>query len=149
MKAVSFEMRFFSKGDYTMKIAVTSTGLTLEDNIPTEFRDSEYLLIVDFDTLKYEAIVGPVGMDNSSAAGNLLAQQLGQAGVNKILTSHIDLNVLKSFLIFLQGRGIQVVDGMSGSVRSAIQQFKEICMAETVILPCKNILGRQSPVQEG
>jgi predicted Fe-Mo cluster-binding NifX family protein len=125
-----------------MRIAVTSTGPTLDDRVSTEFKDSKYLLIVDFDTLKYEAMVSPVMQDNGPAAGKLLAQQLLQAGVSKVLASHLNFNVLKSFLKSLRGTGIQIIDGMNGTVRSVVQRFDEICMADTVVLPCDKIVDQ-------
>ncbi|MHC4070436.1 MAG: NifB/NifX family molybdenum-iron cluster-binding protein [Planctomycetota bacterium] len=127
-----------------MKIAVTSTGPTLEDNISTEFGDSKYLLIIDFDTLKYEAMISPGVVEDGPAAGKLLAQHLLQESVSKILASHVNFDVLKSFLKALRGTGIQIIDGMSGSVRSAVRQFKEMCMADTVVVPCEDIIGQDS-----
>lgn len=127
-----------------MKIAIMSTGPTLEDNVSSEFGDSKFLLIVDFDSLKYEVMISPVILDDGPAAGRLLAQQLLQEGVSKILASHINYDVLKSFLKTLRGTGIQIVDGMSGSARSAVRQFKELCMADTVVMPCKDILDHGS-----
>ncbi len=124
-----------------MKIAVTSTGPTLDDDVSTEFDHSKYLLIVDFDTLKHEAMISPVMTDSGPAAGRLLAEQLLQENVSKILASHINFDVLKSFLNSLQGTGIQIIDGMSGSGRSAVRQFKELCMGDTIVMPCKDIIG--------
>ncbi|MHC4584019.1 MAG: NifB/NifX family molybdenum-iron cluster-binding protein [Planctomycetota bacterium] len=124
-----------------MKIAVTSTGPTLDDNVSTEFDHSRYLLIVDFDTLEFETMISPIVVDSSPTVGDLFTQQLLQADVSMILTSHISFNVLRSFLNSLRGTGIQIIDGMNGSVRSAIRQFKEICMAETVVIPSKDILN--------
>jgi predicted Fe-Mo cluster-binding NifX family protein len=124
-----------------MKIAVTSTGPTLDDNVSTEFGDSKYLLVVDFDTLKHEVMISPVMMDSGPTAGRLLAEQLLQEDVSKILASHINYDVLKSFLKSLQGTGIQIIGGMSGSVRSVVRQFKELCMADTIDIPCEDIIG--------
>jgi predicted Fe-Mo cluster-binding NifX family protein len=124
-----------------MKIAVTSTGPTLDDYVSTEFGNSKYLLIIDFDTLKYEAMISPVLMDSGPAASHLLAQQLLQEKVSKILASHINFEVLKSFLKSLQGTGIQIIDGLSGTVRSVVQQFDDICTADTVVIPSKDIIG--------
>jgi predicted Fe-Mo cluster-binding NifX family protein len=126
-----------------MKIAITSTGPTLEDNVSTEFADSRYLLIVDFDTLSYEAVISPVIADDSPAAGRLLAQHLWREGVSKILANHSNPEVLQSFLETLRGTEIQIVGGMSGSVRSAVRQFKQLCMADTVIIPCEDILDQE------
>lgn len=130
-----------------MRIAVTSTGPTLDDRVSTEFNDSKYLLIVDFDTLKYEAMVSPVMLDDGPAAGKLLAQQLLQAGVSKVLASHLNFNMLKSFLTSLRGTGIQIIDGMSGSVRNVVQRFDEICMADTVVMPCEEVLDQHGTTQ--
>jgi predicted Fe-Mo cluster-binding NifX family protein len=130
-----------------MRIAVTSTGPTLDDRVSTEFDKSKYLLIVDFETLKYEAMVSPVMLGKGPAAGRFLAQQLLQANVSKVLASHINFNVLKSFLKSLRGTGIQIIDGMSGSVRNVVQRFDEICRAETVIMPSEEILDQHSTVQ--
>jgi predicted Fe-Mo cluster-binding NifX family protein len=127
-----------------MKIAITSTGPTLDDNVSTEFADSKYLLIIDFDTLGFEAMISPVVADDGPAAGELLAQHLLREDVSKILASHINPEVLKSFLKTLRGTGIQIVDGMSGSVRGAVRQFKEMCMADTVVIPCEDIIDRES-----
>jgi len=125
-----------------MRVAVTSTGPTLDDRVSTEFDNSKYVLIVDFDTLRYEAMISPVLLDNGPAAGKLLAQQLLQAGVSKVLASHISFNVLKSFLKSLRGTGIQIIDGMSGTVRSVVQRFDEICADDTVVIPCEEVLGQ-------
>jgi predicted Fe-Mo cluster-binding NifX family protein len=123
-----------------MKIAVTSTGPTLDDYVSTEFDQSRYLLIIDFDSFEYETMISPIVVDSSSTTGALFAQQLLQADVSMILTNHISFNVLKSFLKSLRGTGIQIIDGMNGSVRSAVRQFKEMCMADTIVMSSKDIL---------
>jgi len=140
-KASSFVMCSVSNGDYTMKIAVTSTGPTLDDYVSAEFDQSRYLLIIDFDTFEYETMISPIVVDSSSTTGGLFAQQLLQADVSMLLTNHISFNVLKSFLKSLRGTGIQIIDGMNGSVRSVVRQFKEICMADTVVIPSKDIVN--------
>jgi len=123
-----------------MKIAVTSTGPTLDDYVSTEFDQSRYLLIIDFDSFEYETMISPIVVDSSSTTGALFAQQLLQEDVSMILTNHISFNVLKSFLKSLRGTGIQIIDGMNGSVRSAVRQFKEMCMADTIVMSSKDIL---------
>ena len=123
-----------------MKIAVTSTGPTLDDYVSTEFDHSKYLLIIDFDTLEYEAMISPVIVDSGPAAGKLLAQQLLRADVSKVLASHINFDVLKSFLESLRGTGIHIIDGLNGSVRSVVRQFKEMCIADTVVIPSEDIM---------
>lgn len=124
-----------------MKIAVTSTGPTLDDHIATEFDHSKYLLIVDCDTMEFEAMISPVVAGVGPAASRLFARQLLEANASKVLASHIRFGVLKAFLEPLHRTGIHIVDGMNGSVRSAVKQFKEMCMAETAVIPSEDILG--------
>lgn len=140
IKASSFLMCSLSNGGYTMKIAVTSTGPTLDDYVSTEFDHSRYLLIIDFATFEYETMISPIVVDSSSTAGELFAQQLLQEDVSIILANHINFNVLKSFLKSLRGTEIRIIDGMNGSVRSAVRQFKEMCMADTVVIPSEDIM---------
>ncbi len=127
-----------------MKIGVTSTGPTLEDHVSIEFGDSKYLLIVDLDTLNHEAIISPVIMDDGSAGGKLLGEQLLRENASKILTGHTNFDLLESFLKSLQGTGVQMIDVSSGSVRSVVRQFKEMCAADTVVMPCEDIEYQES-----
>lgn len=91
--------------------------------------------------LRFEGLdISPIIVDSSSTAGELFAQQLLQSDLSIILANHISLSVLKSFLKSLRGIGIQIIDGMNGSVRSVVRQFKEMCMADTVVIPSKDIL---------
>ena len=123
-----------------MKIAVTSTGPTLDDYVSTEFDHSKYLLVIDFDTFEYETMISPIVVDSSSTAGELFAQQLLQSDVSMFLTNHISLSMLKSFLESLRGTGIHIIDGLNGSVRNVVRQFKEMCMADTVVIPSEDIM---------
>lgn len=126
-----------------MKIAVASTGPTLDDNVSIEFGHSKYLLILDFDTSRQEAMISPVVMNGDTAAGRLLAQQLLEEDVSKILAGHTNLGGLESFVKSLQNAGIQIIDGLRGSVRSVTRQFKEMCMADTVVIPCEDVIGQE------
>lgn len=80
-----------------MKIAVTSTGPTLDDHIATEFDHSKYLLIVDCDTMEFEAMISPVVAGVGPAAGRLFARQLLEANASKVLASHIRVRRVESF----------------------------------------------------
>jgi predicted Fe-Mo cluster-binding NifX family protein len=124
-----------------MKIAVTSTGQTLDDPVSAELHLSEYFLIIDFETSECESIISPAELDGGSDANELLVHELLRAGVFKVLVGHLDPSVVKSFSESLEGKGVQIVDGMTGSVRSAIRQFTEISMAETTVIPCEEILN--------
>ncbi|MBL7186443.1 MAG: 4Fe-4S binding protein [Phycisphaerae bacterium] len=102
-----------------MKIAVTSTGPTLDDNVEARFGRCVYFLIVDTDTMEYEAIENP-NIALGGGAGIQSAQLMSEKGVMAVLTGNCGPN---AFNVFGQ-TGIQVVVGVRGQVRSAVEQFK-------------------------
>lgn len=113
-----------------MKIAVASTRPALDACIETHFRCNKYLLIVDLDTMEYEVMLNPIMALSGPAAGKLFAQQLLEVNVSKVLANNCGSDMLES----LGRAGIQLIGGMSGSVRSAVKQFKEMCLAETIVI---------------
>ena len=118
-----------------MKVAITSTLPTIDACVGTKLRGSKYLLIVDIDTMKYETMPNLFLAVSGSVVGKLFAQQLLEVNVSKVLANNCDSDVLKS----LGRTGIQVISGMSGSVQSVVKQFKEMCMADTIIMPIEDI----------
>lgn len=103
-----------------MKIAVTSTGPTLEHYVGTRARRCGYLLIVDPDTMQYEVVQNPLVSLWGPAAGKLFAQLVLQNDVHTILAGSCGDNTLKA----LRDAGIKIFVGMTGSVRRAVEQFK-------------------------
>jgi predicted Fe-Mo cluster-binding NifX family protein/ferredoxin len=102
-----------------MKIAVTSTGLTLDDNVEARFGRCPYFLIIDTDTMQFEAIENP-NIALGGGAGIQSAQLMSEKGVTVVLTGNCGPN---AFAVFGQA-GIQVIVGVSGPVRNAVEQFK-------------------------
>jgi len=102
-----------------MKIAVTSTGPTLDDNVEARFGRCPHFLIIDTDTMQYEAIENP-NIALGGGAGIQSAQLMSEKGVTTVLTGNCGPN---AFNVFGQA-GIQVIVGVSGVVRNAVEQFK-------------------------
>jgi predicted Fe-Mo cluster-binding NifX family protein/ferredoxin len=103
-----------------MKIAVTSTGPTLDDNVEARFGRCPYFLIIDTDTMQYEAIENP-NIALGGGAGIQSAQLMSEKGVTAVLTGNCGPN---AFNVFGQA-GIQVIVGVNGPVRNAVEQFKK------------------------
>jgi len=99
-----------------MKIAVTSTG---PSNVEARFGRCPYFLIVDPDTMEYEAIENP-NIALGGGAGIQSAQFMSEKGVTTVLTGNCGPN---AFNVFGQA-GIQVIVGVSGRVRNAVEQLK-------------------------
>ena len=102
-----------------MKIAVTSTGPTLDDNVEARFGRCPYFLVIDIDTMQLEAIENP-NIALGGGAGIQSAQLMSEKGVITVLTGNCGPN---AFNVFGQA-GIQVIVGVSGPVRNAVEQFK-------------------------
>jgi len=102
-----------------MKIAVTSTGPTLDDNVEVRFGRCPYFLFIDTDTMQYESIENP-NIALGGGAGIQSAQFMSEKGVTTVLTGNCGPN---AFSVFGQA-GIQVIVGVSGVVRNAVEQFK-------------------------
>ena len=113
-----------------MKIAVPSMLPTLDACVGTQFHQSKYLLIVDSCTMEYEAMTNPLLLLSGPAAGKLFALQLLEENVATVLANSCNSSILES----LVGVGIRVIVGKSGSVRRAVEQFKEMCLADTVVI---------------
>ncbi len=124
-----------------MKIAVTSTHPTLDAPVGTQLRGSKYLLIIDPelivnpDTIEYKVMMNPLLALSGPAMWRLFTQELLQEDVRIILSGDNDPKVSR----LLGHTGIQVIGGMGGSVSSAVKQFKEMCMADTIIMPVEGI----------
>jgi predicted Fe-Mo cluster-binding NifX family protein len=102
-----------------MKIAMSATGRTLDAEIDPRFGRCQYFIIVDPDTMQFEAV------ENSSAmaaggAGISAAQMIAGKGVEAVLTGNCGPNAYQ----VLSAAGIKVITGVSGKVRDALQDYK-------------------------
>ena len=102
-----------------MKIAISATGPTLDAEVDPRFGRCQYFIIVDPETMEFEA------MDNSSAtaaggAGISAGQAIAGKGVQAVLTGNCGPNAYQ----VLSSSGIQVITGVSGKVGEAIQDYK-------------------------
>ena len=116
-----------------MKIAVSSTGPTLDDAVEARFGRCPYFLIIDPDTLDLEALPN-ANIALGGVAGIQSAQTMANKGVSVVLTGNCGPNAFRVF----GTAGIQVITGVSGPVRQAVQQFKSGALA-----------GAQAPSVQG
>jgi predicted Fe-Mo cluster-binding NifX family protein len=101
-----------------MKLALTSVGKNLDDDIDPRFGRCRYIIFVDQDTLEFEAVENtPAGGGAGIAAGQLVVSH----GAAAVLTGDCGPNAYQ----VLSAANIQVITGVSGKVKDAIQAFKE------------------------
>ena len=102
-----------------MKIAVSATGPGLDDAADPRFGRCSYFIIADPDTMEYEALENS-SQTASGGAGIASAQAVAAKGVEVVLTGNCGPNAYQT----LEAAGIQVVTGVSGTVREAIEGYK-------------------------
>lgn len=102
-----------------MKIAVTSTGTSLDDAVESRFGRCPYFLIIDPDSMAFEALANP-NIHQGGGAGIQSAQLMANKGVSVVLTGNCGPNAFQTF----GAAGVQVITGVSGPVRQAVERYK-------------------------
>lgn len=102
-----------------MKIAVTSTGPSLDAPVDFRFGRCAYFIIVDTDTLEFQAIPNQAAAA-PGGAGTMAAQFVASQGVSHVITGEVGPNAYP----VLMAAGVTPVTGATGTVREAIEAFK-------------------------
>jgi predicted Fe-Mo cluster-binding NifX family protein len=102
-----------------LKIAISAAGPSLDAEVDPRFGRCQYFLIVDPDTMEFEAIENTSGMA-SGGAGIASAQTVAGKGVQVVLTGHCGPNAYQT----LSAAGIQVITEVSGKVKDAVEGHK-------------------------
>jgi len=102
-----------------MKIAITSTGAKLEDEVDPRFGRGHYFILFDTESNKFEAVEN-TGAQGMGGVGILSGQLMADKGVETVLTGSCGPNAFQT----LQAAGIKVITGATGTVQEAIDKFK-------------------------
>ena len=102
-----------------MKIAVSATAPGLDAEVDPRFGRCQYFIIVDPQSMEFEAV------DNSNAmaaggAGISTAQMIASKGAEVVLTGNSGPNAYRT----LSAAGIQVITGVSGGIKDAVEAYK-------------------------
>jgi len=103
-----------------MKICITSTGPTLDSKIDPRFGRCQYFIIVDPDTLTFEAAENP-NLGAAGGAGIQSAQFISNKGVEAVITGQVGPNAFTT----LQAAGIKILTGASGTVEEVVEKYKK------------------------
>jgi predicted Fe-Mo cluster-binding NifX family protein len=102
-----------------MKICVSATADNLEAKLDPRFGRCLYLIIVDTETMQFEAIPN-IATGATGGAGIQAAQTIANKGVKLVLTGNVGPNAFGA----LSAVGIEIVTGTSGTVREIVERFK-------------------------
>jgi predicted Fe-Mo cluster-binding NifX family protein len=103
-----------------MKIAFSSTGTDLDAEIDPRFGRCAYFLIVNPDDMTFEAIENE-SMSLGGGAGIQSGQFIASTGATVVITGNVGPNASRT----LNAAGVNVIVGVSGSIREAIERYKK------------------------
>jgi predicted Fe-Mo cluster-binding NifX family protein len=122
--------RTHDAGEIGLKIAVSTVGDSLDSQIDPRFGRCPYFVIVDANTMGFEAIPN-TSQYASSGAGIQAAQTITNKGVRLVLTGSVGPNAFQ----VLSSAGVEIITSVSGTVREAVEKFKGGQLRETTATP--------------
>jgi predicted Fe-Mo cluster-binding NifX family protein len=102
-----------------MRIAITAQGGDLDAKVDPRFGRASQFLLVETATMKYEVIGNSQSLDLPQGAGIQAAQNILRHQPDAILTGNCGPKAFK----VLGAAGVNVILGVSGTAREAIQSF--------------------------
>jgi predicted Fe-Mo cluster-binding NifX family protein len=103
-----------------MKICVSATAGNLEAQLDPRFGRCLYLVIVNSETMQFEAIPN-MAAGSTGGAGIQAAQTIANNGAKVVITGNVGPNAFGA----LSAAGIEIVTGASGTVREVVEKFKK------------------------
>ena len=107
------------KEKFVMKVAVSAMRGEMAAQVDPRFGRCQYLMIIDTDTMDFEAIKNPNIM-SSGGAGIQTSQLVAEKGVTAVITGHCGPNAFRT----LEAAGIAVYTNATGSVSSSVEALK-------------------------
>jgi len=102
-----------------MKIGVSAIAPNLEAEIDPRFGRCQHFILVDPETMQFEAVENSSAMA-SGGAGISAAQMIVGKGVQAVITGNCGPNAYQ----VLSAAGIKVITGVSGKVKDAAESYK-------------------------
>lgn len=104
-----------------MKIAVTSTGTTLDAQVDPRFGRAAYILVVDSEDGSFTALDNQENVNAFKGAGIQAAGLISRNGAEVLLTGYCGPNAFKT----LKAAGVKVVNDVQGTAAEAVNAFRE------------------------
>jgi predicted Fe-Mo cluster-binding NifX family protein len=109
-----------------MKIAISSAGTTLNDQIDRRFGRAAMFIIYDLDLETFTVVDNAQNLNAAQGAGIQAAQHIVNAGVGALVTGHTGPKAFK----VLEAAAIPVYLAEGGTVREAIDAFRSGTLAK-------------------
>jgi len=109
------------KGNYKMKIAITTAGNNLDAALDRRFGRAVSFLIYDLEAKSFTVIDNQQNLSAAQGAGIQAAEKIADQEVDVLLTGHCGP---KAFRV-LQAAGIKVYNTEAATVREALELFQQ------------------------
>jgi predicted Fe-Mo cluster-binding NifX family protein len=109
-----------------MKICVSAASNRMDSPIDPRFGRCPYLVIVDSETMQFEAVPN-MASDATGGAGIQAAQTIAGKGIKVLITGNVGPNAFQA----LSAAGIKIVTGASGTVREVVEKYKRGELSDT------------------
>lgn len=103
-----------------MKVAVTSKGVLLDSEVDPRFGRAPYIIVVDTETMAFEAMDNGVNVNAFKGAGIQAATMVCEKGAEVLMTGYCGPKAFAT----LQAGGVKVVSDVTGTIRDAVAAFK-------------------------
>ena len=103
------------------KIVVSASGQTLESQVEPRFGRTPYFVVVDPETMEYEAVANRESQEAAHGAGIKAATLVAKYQPAAVLTGHCGPKAYQA----LAAAGIPIFLEVSGLVREAVEQFRQ------------------------
>lgn len=104
-----------------MKVAISSKGENLTSEIDPRFGRAPFIIIVDTETMAFEALDNSTNVNAFKGAGIQAATMVADKGAEVLLTGYCGPNAFKT----VAAAGLKVVNDISGTVEEVVAKFKE------------------------
>jgi len=109
-----------------MRICVSASANSLDALVDPRFGRCPYFLIVDSETMQFEAVPNPA-LGAMGGAGIQAAQILASKGAKVVITGNVGPNAFQA----LSAAGIKIITGAYGTVREVVEKYRRGELKET------------------
>lgn len=103
-----------------MKVAITAKGVMLDSEIDPRFGRAPYILIVETESLAFEAVDNSDNVNAFKGAGIQAATMVSDRGAEVLMTGYCGPKAFAT----LEAAGVKVVSDVTGKVRDAVAALK-------------------------
>jgi predicted Fe-Mo cluster-binding NifX family protein len=101
------------------KIVISAAGPDLQANVEPRFGRAPYLLLINPETMEFEALTPQQNLKATQGNGTRAAALVAQCKPAALLTGYCGPKVYRTLL----AAGVPVFLGVAGQVKDAVQQF--------------------------